>query len=74
MYEGCNAANVDVTPEAVNLPTMHKAVVTAIIKSGISQDPDGMHDFFEQPLSISIIFNNSTTAACYSQCRYRTSK
>ena len=46
VYKGKNAANIHVIEEAWNLPTIQKAVVNAIVGSGISNDPDGMREIY----------------------------
>ena len=42
VYQGKNAANIGIPEEIHHLPTTQKAVVNAIIASGIGKDPDGM--------------------------------
>jgi hypothetical protein len=46
VYQGKNATNAHIDEEAWTLPTTQKAVVNAIVSSGISTDPDGMHELY----------------------------
>ncbi len=42
VYQGKNATNPHIAKEAWSLPTTQKAVINAVVSSGISTDPDGM--------------------------------
>ena len=46
VYQGKNAGNIDVAEQAKNLPTTMKAVVNAVIASGMANDPDGARELF----------------------------
>ncbi len=46
VYQGKNATNAHITQEAWHLPTTQKAVVNAVISSGINNDPDGMRELY----------------------------
>ena len=46
VYQGKNATNAHIAEEAWTLPTTQKAVVNAIVSSGISTDPDGMREIY----------------------------
>jgi hypothetical protein len=46
IYQGKNAMNIDIPREIHNLPTTQKAVVNAVIKTGIAMDPEGMRCLF----------------------------
>ena len=45
MYQGYNSSHDD-TPEVIILLTTLKAVINAILKSELSQDPGGMKELF----------------------------
>ena len=46
VYQGKNKANVNIHHSIRNLPTTQKAVVNAILKSGISNDINRCHHIF----------------------------
>jgi hypothetical protein len=46
VYQGKNSTNVFIAEEAHNLPTTQKAVVNAIVLSGIANEPDGMREMY----------------------------
>eukprot|EP00956_Cyclotella_meneghiniana_P008474 scaffold11429_cov48-Cyclotella_meneghiniana.AAC.4 len=46
VYQGKNATNAFIAKEAWGLPTTQKAVVNAVISSGIANDPDGMREIY----------------------------
>ncbi len=46
VYQGKNATNAFIAEEAHNLPTTQKAVVNAIVLSGIANEPDGMREIY----------------------------
>ena len=46
IYQGRNAANIDIPSSIRKLPTTQKAVVNAVIKCNLSMDPDGMRCLF----------------------------
>ena len=46
VYQGKNATNAFIGAEAHNLPTTQKAVVNAIVLSGITNEPNGMREIY----------------------------
>jgi hypothetical protein len=46
VYQGKNATNALIAAEAHNLPTTQKAVVNAIVLSGIPNEPNGMREMY----------------------------
>jgi hypothetical protein len=46
VYQGKNASNAHIVEEAWGLPTTQKAVVNAVISSGINNDPNGMREIY----------------------------
>jgi hypothetical protein len=46
VYQGKNTTNAYIIQEAWYLPTTQKVVVNTIVSSGISNDPDGMHELY----------------------------
>ena len=46
VYQGKNATNAFIATEAHNLPTTQKAVVNAIVLSGIANEPNGMREIY----------------------------
>ena len=46
VYQGKNAQNIGIPEEIQNLPTTQKAVVNAVIQSGIANDTDGLRSLF----------------------------
>ena len=46
IYQGKNATNAFIAAEAHNLPTTHKAVVNAIVLSGIASEPNGIQKIY----------------------------
>ena len=46
IYQGKNSNNAHIVEEAWHLPTTQKAVVNAIVLSGIHNDPDGMREIY----------------------------
>jgi hypothetical protein len=46
VYQGKNATNDFIVEEAWMLPITQKAVVNAIMLSGLANDPDGMHKIY----------------------------
>ena len=46
VYQGKNSTNAHITEEAWKLPTTQKAVVNAVIASGINNDPHGMQEIY----------------------------
>ena len=46
VYQGKNAANIGIPAEIQDMPTTQKAVVNAMIQSGISKDVNGMRRLF----------------------------
>jgi hypothetical protein len=46
VYQGKNATNAHIAEEAWSLPTTQKAVVNAVISSGIDNDPEGMREIY----------------------------
>jgi hypothetical protein len=46
IYQGKNQTNAFIAREAWNLPTTQKAVVNAIISSGLVNDPDGSRELY----------------------------
>jgi hypothetical protein len=46
VYQGKNATNAFIAEEAHDLPTTQKAVVNAIVLSGIANDTDGMREIY----------------------------
>ena len=44
VYQGKNATNAHIVEEAWNLPTTQKAVVNAIVTTGLSTDPHDMRE------------------------------
>jgi hypothetical protein len=46
VYQGKNSTNAFIAKEAWGLPTTQKAVVNAVISSGIANNPDGMHEIY----------------------------
>jgi hypothetical protein len=46
IYQGKNEKNIDIPREIQHLPTTQKAVVNAVIKSGIAIDPEGQRCLF----------------------------
>ena len=46
VYQGKNATNAFIVAEAQILPTMQKAVINAIVKSGIANEPNGMREIY----------------------------
>jgi hypothetical protein len=46
VYQGKDATNAFIAEEACHLPTTQKAVVNAIVSSGLSNDPDGMREIY----------------------------
>ena len=46
VYQWKNATNAHIVEEAWLLPTTQKAVVNAVISSGIDNDPEGMREIY----------------------------
>ena len=46
MYQGKNTNNAHIAEEAWSLPTTQKAVVNAVVKSGIGNDPFGKCELY----------------------------
>ena len=43
VYQGKNASNIDIHESVGSFPTTQKAVLNAVIQSGIANDPRGSH-------------------------------
>jgi len=46
VYQGKNVTNALIAAEAHNLPSTQKAVVNAIVLSGITNEPNGMQEIY----------------------------
>ena len=46
VYQGKNATNAHIVEVVWTFPTTQKAVVNVVVSSGISTDPDGMHNIY----------------------------
>ncbi len=46
VYQGKNASNAFIAQEEWHLPTTQKAVVNAVLSSGIINRPDGMREIY----------------------------